>query len=46
MRNMRWMVLLLFVLVFALLPLAHAQQAEPIDFSGLWKDAYDPTCWV
>jgi hypothetical protein len=39
-------VLLAFVFVLALQPLVHAQQASPMDFSGVWKDPFDETCWV
>jgi len=38
--------LLAFVLVLALQPFVQAQQASPIDFSGVWKDPFDSTCWV
>jgi hypothetical protein len=45
-KNICRTALLAFVLLFALQPSAQAQSAAPIDFSGVWKDPFDTTCWV
>ncbi len=37
-------VFLAFMLVLALQPLVNAQ-GNQIDFSGVWKDPFDNTCW-
>ena len=36
---------LAFVLIFTLQTFVQAQN-NPIDFSGVWKDPYDITCWT
>lgn len=37
--------LLAFVLAFALQPFGQAQSVNPVDFTGIWWDPSDITCW-